>query len=50
MDSVVSSFLVVCEYLEKYRSKIDRTGMSLEAFAKRFSVPVRIRFYRLYGH
>ena len=38
------------EYLKKYRSNIDRTGMSLEAFAKRFSVPVRIRFYRLYGH
>ena len=38
------------KYLEKYRGNIDRTGMSLQAFAKRFSVPVRIRFYRLYGH
>lgn len=37
-------------YLKKYRANIDRTGLSLEAFAERFSVPVRIRFYRLYGH
>ena len=37
-------------YLEKYRASIDRTGLSLEAFAERFPIPVRIRFYRLHGH
>jgi PPOX class probable F420-dependent enzyme len=37
-------------YLEKYGRSIERTGMSLETFAERFAVPVRIRFHRLYGH
>ena len=37
-------------YLEKYAGSIERTGMSLDAFAARFCVPVRIRFLRLYGH
>jgi PPOX class probable F420-dependent enzyme len=37
-------------YLEKYRNNIERTGESLEEFAARFAVPVRIRFFRLYGH
>ena len=37
-------------YLAKYGRNIERVGLSLEAFAARFSVPVRIRFYRIYGH
>jgi PPOX class probable F420-dependent enzyme len=37
-------------YLAKYRGHIDRLGVSLDDFAERFSVPVRIRFFRLYGH
>ena len=37
-------------YLEKYGKNVERTGLSLEAFAARFPVPVRIRFFRLYGH
>ena len=37
-------------YLEKYGKNVERTGLSLEEFAARFSVPVRIRFFRLYGH
>lgn len=37
-------------YLAKYAGHIDRTGMSLDEFTARFSVPVRIRFFRLYGH
>ena len=37
-------------YLEKYGGNVERTGLSLEAFAARFPVPVRIRFFRLYGH
>ena len=37
-------------YLAKYRGHIERIGVSLDDFAARFSVPVRIRFFRLYGH
>jgi PPOX class probable F420-dependent enzyme len=37
-------------YLAKYAGHIERTGMSLDDFTARFSVPVRIRFFRLYGH
>ena len=37
-------------YLAKYRGNIERTGMSLEEFSAKFSVPVRIHFFRLYGH
>jgi PPOX class probable F420-dependent enzyme len=37
-------------YLAKYAGQIERIGVSLEDFAARFAVPVRIRFFRLYGH
>lgn len=37
-------------YLGKYGGHIERLGMTLDDFAARFSVPVRIRFFRLYGH
>jgi PPOX class probable F420-dependent enzyme len=37
-------------YLEKYGGHIARLDTSLDDFAARFSVPVRIRFFRLYGH
>jgi PPOX class probable F420-dependent enzyme len=37
-------------YLAKYAGNIERMGLPLDAFAERVSVPVRIRFFRLYGH
>src|SRR4051812_6503481 len=37
-------------YLAKYAGQIERTGLSLDEFTARFPVPVRIRFFRLYGH
>jgi PPOX class probable F420-dependent enzyme len=37
-------------YLLKYADQIERTGLSLDEFTARFPVPVRIRFFRLYGH
>jgi len=37
-------------YLAKYASRMDRMGMSLDDFTARFPMPVRIRFFRLYGH
>lgn len=37
-------------YLVKYGGHLERLGMTLDDFAARFSVPVRIRFFRLYGH
>jgi PPOX class probable F420-dependent enzyme len=37
-------------YLAKYAGHIERTGLSLDEFTARFPVPVRIRFFRLYGH
>jgi PPOX class probable F420-dependent enzyme len=38
------------DYLEKYRARIDRLGMTPEQFAEAYSVPVRIRFNRLDGY
>jgi PPOX class probable F420-dependent enzyme len=38
------------DYLAKYDEHITRIGMSPEAFAQRYSVPVRIRLTRLDGH
>ena len=37
-------------YLAKYHEHITRIGMTPEAFADRYSVPVRIRLGRLRGH
>jgi PPOX class probable F420-dependent enzyme len=38
------------DYLAKYDEHIDRIGMTREAFAQRYSVPVRIQLTRLKGH
>jgi PPOX class probable F420-dependent enzyme len=38
------------DYLAKYDEHITRIGMSPEAFAQRYSVPVRIQLTRLDGH
>jgi PPOX class probable F420-dependent enzyme len=38
------------EYLAKYDAHIARLGMSREAFAEAYSVPVRIRIVRVGGH
>lgn len=38
------------EYRAKYDEHIARIGMSPEAFAQRYSVPLRIRLTRLRGH
>jgi PPOX class probable F420-dependent enzyme len=38
------------DYLAKYHEHISRIGMTPETFAKRYSVPVRIRLGRLRGH
>jgi PPOX class probable F420-dependent enzyme len=38
------------EYRAKYDGHIARIGMSPEAFAQRYSVPVRIQLRRLRGH
>jgi len=37
-------------YLEKYGAHIARIGMTPQSFARRYRVPVRIRFTRLRGH
>jgi PPOX class probable F420-dependent enzyme len=37
------------EYFAKYRDRIARIGVTTEAFAARYSVPVRIRLTRLRG-
>jgi len=38
------------DYLAKYFSHIARIGMEPDSFARRYSVPVLIRFTRLSGH
>ena len=38
------------DYLAKYDEHIARIGMTPETFARRYSVPVRIRVTRLRGH
>jgi PPOX class probable F420-dependent enzyme len=38
------------DYLAKYDEHIARIGMTPEAFAERYSVPVRIQLARLRGH
>ena len=38
------------EHRAKYDAHIARIGMSPEAFAQRYSVPVRIQLRRLRGH
>jgi PPOX class probable F420-dependent enzyme len=38
------------DYLAKYNEHIDRIGMTREAFAQRYEVPVRIRLTSLKGH
>jgi PPOX class probable F420-dependent enzyme len=38
------------DYLTKYDEHITRIGMTPETFARRYSVPVRIRLERLQGH
>jgi PPOX class probable F420-dependent enzyme len=38
------------DYLAKYGGHISRIGMTPETFAKRYSVPVRIRLGRVRGH
>jgi PPOX class probable F420-dependent enzyme len=38
------------DYLAKYDEHISRIGMTPEAFAKRYSVPVRIELGRVRGH
>jgi PPOX class probable F420-dependent enzyme len=37
-------------YVEKYAGDIERIGMTPEAFAQRYSEPVRIHFTRVRGH
>jgi PPOX class probable F420-dependent enzyme len=37
-------------YLAKYAADIERIGMTPEAFAQRYSAPVRIAFTRIRGH
>jgi PPOX class probable F420-dependent enzyme len=38
------------DYLAKYAGHIERLALPLDEFAARFSVPLRIRFFRLHGH
>jgi PPOX class probable F420-dependent enzyme len=38
------------DYLAKYGKQISRIGMTPAAFARRYSVPVRIQLTRLRGH
>jgi len=38
------------DYLAKYESRIARIGLDPEGFARRYSVPVRIRITRVRGH
>jgi PPOX class probable F420-dependent enzyme len=38
------------EYVAKYGGRMDGMGLTPEAFAQRYSVPIRIRLTRLRGH
>jgi PPOX class probable F420-dependent enzyme len=40
----------VNEYLEKYTLGLERIGMSPEAFAESYSVPIRVKLTSLRGH
>lgn len=37
------------EYVAKYAAELERVGMTPESFARRFSVPVRIRIRTVHG-